>query len=163
MSITVSELAYAPPGGDQLFFDVSFGVAPGEHAALVGANGVGKSTILRILSGVIEADEGEYNVLGTMLSMTQDVGMSRPTDSLRDMLIEVAPTQLRQAGRRLAAAERNLGNDDGMEYAEALADWGDLGGYELETKWHAAADRSVKTKIDDFSRRLVSELSGGER
>ena len=163
MSITVSELAYAPPGGDQLFFDVSFGVAPGEHAALVGANGVGKSTILRILSGVIEADEGEYNVLGTMLSMTQDVGMSRPTDSLRDMLIEVAPTQLRQAGRRLAAAERNLGNDDGMEYAEALADWGDLGGYELETKWYAAADRSVKTKIDDFSRRLVSELSGGER
>ena len=163
MSITVSELAYAPPGGDQLFFDVSFGVAPGEHAALVGANGVGKSTILRILSGVIEADEGEFNVLGTMLSMTQDVGMSRPTDSLRDMLIEVAPTQLRQAGRRLAAAERNLGNDDGMEYAEALADWGDLGGYELETKWHAAADRSVKTKIDDFSRRLVSELSGGER
>lgn len=163
MSITVSELAYAPPGGDQLFFDVSFGVAPGEHAALVGANGVGKSTILRILSGVIEADEGEFNVLGTMLSMTQDVGMSRPTDSLRDMLIEVAPTQLRQAGRRLAAAERNLGNDDGMEYAEALADWGDLGGYELETKWHAAADRSVKTKIDDFARRLVSELSGGER
>jgi ATPase subunit of ABC transporter with duplicated ATPase domains len=45
-SIAVSELAYAPPGADQLFFDVSFGVAPGEHAAIVGANGVGKSTIL---------------------------------------------------------------------------------------------------------------------
>ena len=163
MSITVSELAYAPPGGDQLFFDVSFGVAPGDRAALVGANGVGKSTILRILSGVIEADEGEHNILGTMLSMTQDVGMSRPDDSLRDMLIEVAPPQLREAGRRLARAERNLGSDDGMEYAEALADWGDLGGYELETQWFAAAERSVKTRVDDFSRRLVSELSGGER
>ena len=163
MSITVSELAYAPPGGDQLFFDVSFGVAPGERAALVGANGVGKSTILRILSGVIDADDGDHNVLGTMLSMTQDVGMARPTDSLREMLIEVAPSQLREAGRRLAVAERNLGDDDGMEYAEALADWGDLGGYELETRWHAAAERSVKTRVDDFSRRLVSELSGGER
>ena len=167
MSITVSDLAYAPPGGDQLFFDVSFGVAPGDRAALVGANGVGKSTILRILSGVIEADDGDHHVLGTMLSMTQDVGMSRPTDSLRDMLIEVAPPQLRHAGRRLAEAERNLGttdgSDDGMEYAEALADWGDLGGYELETRWYAAAERSVKTKVDDFSRRLVSELSGGER
>lgn len=163
MSITVSELAYAPPGGDQLFFDVSFGVSPGERAALVGANGVGKSTILRILSGVIDADEGDHNVLGTVLSMTQDVGMARPTDSLRDMLIEVAPPTLRTAGRRLAAAERNLGNDDGMEYAQALADWGDLGGYELETRWFAAAERSVKTKVDDFSRRLVSELSGGER
>ena len=48
----VSELEYAPPGADSLFFDVSFGVAPGEHAALVGANGAGKSTILRILSGL---------------------------------------------------------------------------------------------------------------
>ena len=91
MSISVSDLAYAPPGGDQLFFDVTFGVAPGDRAALVGANGVGKSTILRILSGEIESDDGDHSIVGTMLSMTQDVGMSRPTDSLRDMLIEVAP------------------------------------------------------------------------
>ncbi|MFZ9579809.1 MAG: ATP-binding cassette domain-containing protein, partial [Ilumatobacteraceae bacterium] len=164
-SIVVSELEYAPPGADQLFFDVSFGVAPGEHAALVGANGVGKSTILRILSGVIDADGGEFTVNGSMLTMTQDVGMSRPTDTLREMLIEVAPPQLRAAGRALVAAERALadGSDDGMGYATALSDWGDLGGYELETKWQAAAQRSVKSSIDDFSRRLVSELSGGER
>ena len=164
-SIVVSELEYAPPGADQLFFDVSFGVAPGEHAALVGANGVGKSTILRILSGVIDADGGEFTVNGSMLTMTQDVGMSRPTDTLREMLIEVAPPQLRVAGRTLVAAERALadGTDDGMGYATALSDWGDLGGYELETKWQAAAQRSVKSSIDDFSRRLVSELSGGER
>ena len=63
-SIVVSELAYSPPGADQLFFDVSFGVSPGEHAALVGPNGVGKSTILRILAGVIESDEGECTVMG---------------------------------------------------------------------------------------------------
>ena len=164
-SIVVSELEYAPPGADQLFFDVSFGIAPGEHAALVGANGVGKSTILRILSGVIDADGGEFTVNGTVLTMTQDVGMSRPTDTLREMLIEVAPPQLRTAGRALVAVEKALadGSDDGMGYANALSDWGDLGGYELETKWQAAAQRSVKSSIDDFSRRLVSELSGGER
>ncbi len=164
-SIVVSELEYAPPGADQLFFDVSFGVAPGEHAALVGANGVGKSTILRILSGDLEADGGEFTVGGAMLGMTQDVGMSRPTDTLREMLIEVAPPLLRTAGRSLVTAERALadGTDDGMGYAEALADWGDLGGYELETRWQAAAHRSVKTPVDDMSTRLVSELSGGER
>lgn len=161
----MSELAYAPPGADQLFFDVSFGVSPGEHAALVGANGVGKSTILRILSGEAEADDGEFSVGGSMLTMTQDVGMSRPTDTLREMLIEVAPPTLRAAGRALVAAERALadGTDDGMGYASALSDWGDLGGYELETRWQAAAQRSVKTPVDDFSTRLVSELSGGER
>jgi ATPase subunit of ABC transporter with duplicated ATPase domains len=164
-SIVVSELAYAPPGADQLFFDVSFGVAPGEHAALVGANGVGKSTILRILSGELEADEGEFAIGGSMLRMTQDVGMSRPTDTLREMLLEVAPPLLRTSGLALVAAERALadGSDDGMKYAEALADWGDHGGYELEATWAAAAQRSVKTPVDDFATRLVGELSGGER
>ena len=164
-SIVVSELEYGPPGADQLFFDVSFKVSPGEHAALVGANGVGKSTILRILTGEIEADGGEFSIGGSMLYMTQDVGMSRPDDTLREMLIEVAPKALRDAGRALVAAEKALasGDDDGMGYATALSDWGDLGGYELETRWQASAQRSVKTPVDDFSTRLVSELSGGER
>jgi len=164
-SIIVSELEYGPPGSDQLFFDVSFKVSPGEHAAIVGANGVGKSTILRILSAQIEADGGEFSLGGTMLNMTQDVGMSRPDDTLREMLIEVAPAALRTAGRALVAAEKALadGTDDGMGYATALSDWGDLGGYELETKWQASAQRSVKSQIDDLPTRLVSELSGGER
>ena len=164
-SISVSELAYSPPGVEQLFFDVSFGVAPGEHAAIVGPNGVGKSTILKILTGQLEADDGEFSIGGNYLQMTQDVGMSRPDDSLRDMLIEVAPTALRQAGKVLFAAEKAMmnGEDDGMKYAEALGDWGDLGGYELETQWAAAAQRSVKTPVDNFSTRLVGQLSGGER
>ena len=164
-SIVVSELAYSPPGADQLFFDVSFGVSPGEHAAIVGPNGVGKSTILKILTGQYEADDGEYSIGGTFLQMTQDVGMSRPDDSLRDMLIEVAPTALREAGKKLFAAEKAMmsGEDDGMKFAEALGDWGDLGGYDLETQWAASAQRSVKTPVDNFGTRLVSQLSGGER
>jgi ATPase subunit of ABC transporter with duplicated ATPase domains len=72
---------------------------------------------------------------------------------------------LRDAGKRLFAAEKAMmaGEDDGMAYAEALGDWGDLGGYDLETQWAAAAQRSVKTPITDFASRLVRELSGGER
>ncbi len=163
--IVVSELEYAPPASEPLFFDVSFGVSPGEHAVIVGANGVGKSTILKILSGELEADSGDFVIEGSFLSMTQDVGMSQPDDTLRQMLIEVAPAQLRESGRALLAAEEAMasGADDGMAFAEALTEWGDLGGYDLETQWAAAAGRSVKTPIDDFSQRLVSELSGGER
>jgi ATPase subunit of ABC transporter with duplicated ATPase domains len=164
-NIVVSELAYSPPGAEQLFFDVSFGVSAGEHAAIVGPNGVGKSTILKILTGQYEPDDGEFSIGGTFLQMTQDVGMSSPDDALRDMLIEVAPPALRDAGKRLFAAEKAMmaGEDDGMAYAEALGDWGDLGGYDLETQWAAAAQRSVKTPITDFASRLVRELSGGER
>ncbi|MFN3219108.1 MAG: ABC-F family ATP-binding cassette domain-containing protein [Acidimicrobiales bacterium] len=164
-SIVVSDLDYAPPGADSLFFDVSFGVSPGERAALVGANGVGKSTILRILAGDLEADGGEFALGGNVLSMTQDVGMAAPEAPLRDLLLDVAPAQLRTAGRRLAAAEAAMadGSGDGMAYAEALTDWGDLGGYDLEAQWAAAAERTVKTQVDDFATRRVGELSGGER
>lgn len=164
-SIVVSELEFAHHGADSLFFEVSFGVSPGEHAVIVGANGAGKSTILKILSGELTPGEGDFAVEGTVLSMTQDVGMSRPDDTLREMLIEVAPPELRTAGRTLVSSEKAMidGTDDGMAYAEALTEWGDLGGYDLESKWAAAAARSVKTPVDDFSTRLVSELSGGER
>ncbi|MFP5487382.1 MAG: ABC-F family ATP-binding cassette domain-containing protein, partial [Acidimicrobiia bacterium] len=163
--ITVSELEYAPPGSDSLFFDLSFTVAPGEHAALVGTNGVGKSTILRILTGELTPDEGSFAVGGTMLHMTQDVGMSAPDTTIREMLLEVAPPALRTAGRALVAAERAMlaGDADGVDYAERLADWGDLGGYELEGRWEAAAQRSVKSAVADLATRRIGELSGGER
>ena len=163
--ITVADLEYAPPGADSLFFDLSFTVAPGEHAAIVGVNGVGKSTILRILAGELTPDEGSFSIGGSMLRMTQDVGMSDPQSTLRDLLIEVAAPALRDAGRALVAAERAMtsGESDGVEYAERLGDWGDLGGYELEGRWEAAVQRSVKTPVADLSTRRIGEVSGGER
>ena len=164
-SVVVSDLSYAPPGGDLLFFDVGFTVSPGDHAAIIGANGAGKSTILRLLSGEIAADDGELAIGGTFLTMTQDVGMGNPDSTLREMLLDAALPQLRTAGLALVDAERALadGTDDGMAYAEAITAWGDLGGYELETLWASAAERSVKTAVDDLATRLVGELSGGER
>ena len=164
-AIVVSDLDYAPPAADSLFFDVNFGVSPGEHAAIVGPNGAGKSTILRILSGELETDGGEFSIGGTFLTMRQDVGMGNPDATLRDMLLDVAEPALKVAGKELVAAEQAMasGEDDGMVYAEALTRWGDLGGYELESKWAAAAERSVKSTIDDFATRRVNELSGGER
>jgi len=164
-SIVVSELDFAHPGAEPLFFDVSFGVSPGEHAAIVGPNGVGKSTILSILAGDLETDGGEFTIGGTWLRMTQDVGMGNPDDSLRQMLLTVAEPPQRAAGEALIAAEEALaeGTDDGTAYAEALTEWGDRGGYELEVAWASAAERSLKTPVDDFSTRKVGELSGGER
>jgi len=62
--------------------------------------------------------------------------MSQPTATLREMLLDVALPELRTAGRALIAAEQAMadGSDDGMRYAEALTEWGDLGGYELEAQ-----------------------------
>ncbi|MEL6510656.1 MAG: ATP-binding cassette domain-containing protein [Pseudomonadota bacterium] len=51
--------------GTPIFKDVSFGLSRGEAVAIVGANGTGKSTLLRCLMGLIPADAGVIDVLGT--------------------------------------------------------------------------------------------------
>ena len=38
--------------------DISFSVAPGQLAAVIGSNGAGKTTLLRTLSGLKDADSG---------------------------------------------------------------------------------------------------------
>jgi ATPase subunit of ABC transporter with duplicated ATPase domains len=58
--LAVSNLAYAHPGGDLLFDGVSFRLVPGRHAGLIGTNGVGKSTLMRIL--VLLLDEPTDNL-----------------------------------------------------------------------------------------------------
>ncbi len=52
-------------GDTRIFSDVSFGLSQGEAVAIVGANGTGKSTLLRCVMGLIQADAGDVAVLGT--------------------------------------------------------------------------------------------------
>lgn len=53
--------------GTRIFEGVSFGLSQGEAVAIVGANGTGKSTLLRCLLGLIPADAGTIDVLGTQV------------------------------------------------------------------------------------------------
>jgi len=166
--VVVSNLAYAHPGGDLLFSEVSFRVTPGRHVGLVGANGVGKSTLLRVLAGLLPADDGDVDI-GAFAFMAQDVGVGRDSGrTVRELLLEPAPARLRSAGERIVAAERELaaGADPagaGMRLGEAIGDWSELGGYELEGRWDAACRRIVRAGLDEVGPRLTSELSGGER
>src|SRR5581483_650757 len=131
--IACANLAYAHPGGDLLFSDVAFTISPGSHVGLVGANGVGKSTLLRILAGELTAVEGEVAVGGRAAYMPQDVGVDGGAGTVRELLVELAPAALRAAGRRMEAAERALAAGDdsaGVELGVAIGEWSDLGGYE---------------------------------
>src|SRR5512145_2989341 len=49
-------------GARPLFENLSFGLFEGEHAGLIGPNGVGKSTLLKILAGAEKTDEGELSM-----------------------------------------------------------------------------------------------------
>ncbi|MFB6363249.1 ABC-F family ATP-binding cassette domain-containing protein [Paenibacillus elgii] len=58
--LTVEELSHSF-GGRVLFKNVSFRLLPGEHVGLVGANGVGKSTLMNILTGNLLKDSGKVD------------------------------------------------------------------------------------------------------
>ncbi len=61
--------------GTPIFQDVSFGLSRGEAVAIVGANGTGKSTLLRCLMGLIPADAGAIDVLGTDVRAASNAGL----------------------------------------------------------------------------------------
>lgn len=54
MSLLIHSLTYVHPDGDTLFEDLNLTLAKGEKAALVGRNGVGKSTLLRLLAETLD-------------------------------------------------------------------------------------------------------------
>ncbi len=164
--LAVSDLAYAHPGGELLFGEISFRLAAGQHVGLVGSNGVGKSTLLRILAGELEPDGGEY-ALGTAAAyMPQDIGTESTDRTVRELLVRLAPPGLRTAGEEMARQERALAAGDdaaGLTLGSAIADWSALGGYELEGRWDAACRRIVRAGFDELADRPAITLSGGER
>jgi ATPase subunit of ABC transporter with duplicated ATPase domains len=164
--IVVSNLAYAHPGGDLLFSEVSFRISPGQHVGLVGTNGVGKSTLLKVLAGALAPDEGEHSVGGLVGYMPQDVGVSDGDLTVRALLLSLAPWAVRQAGESVLALEAQFDAGDpsaGMKLGEAIADWSALGGYELEGQWDAACRRIVQASFSEVADRPARTLSGGER
>ena len=164
--VVVSRLAYSHPGGDRLFSDVSFRMSPGDHVGLVGANGVGKTTLLRILAGELSPDEGEVSLGGVIGYMAQDVGAVDDARTVRELLLTLAPLALRRAGEAVLECEVQLAAGDdaaGMRLGTAIADWSALGGYELEGQWDAACRRIVRVGFDELADRPSVTLSGGER
>ena len=61
--LSIEHLSKAFPP-QQLFSDVSFEIKRGEHVAIIGDNGTGKTTLLKILNGLVDADQGSFT-LGT--------------------------------------------------------------------------------------------------
>lgn len=165
-SIQVTGLGWKLPSGEQLFRDVSFSVGRGERVALVGANGVGKTSLLRIVIGEQAATSGTVSIDGRLGVMRQLVGMGGAGDGaprdVRSLLLSLAPDRLRVAAQRLDDAERYVDTDP-MRYADAIAAWGDTGGYDLEVAWDEVCGRALGEDFRDVADRPLSTLSGGEQ
>ncbi|MEE8826594.1 MAG: ABC-F family ATP-binding cassette domain-containing protein [Eubacteriales bacterium] len=75
--------------GVTLFSDISFEIKRGEHVALIGNNGTGKSTMLKILNGVIPADSGTF-VLGSNVTVGYYDQEMQVLDSSKSIFDEIS-------------------------------------------------------------------------
>ncbi|MFF2606702.1 ABC-F family ATP-binding cassette domain-containing protein [Arthrobacter koreensis] len=165
--LDVSGIDYFLSDGRQLLSGVSFKVGEGHKTALIGPNGTGKTTLLRIIAEDIKPDEGTVSRSGNMGIMRQFVGQVRDGSTVRDLLVSAAPPAIAAAARAVDQAEEAMmENDDEptqMRYAQAIADWGDVGGYEQETVWDEVTTAALGMPFDTAQYRQASTLSGGEQ
>ncbi|MFC3300778.1 ABC-F family ATP-binding cassette domain-containing protein [Arthrobacter agilis] len=165
--LDISGIDYFLSDGRQLLNGVAFKVGDGHKTALIGPNGTGKTTLLRIVSGDLSPDEGSVNRSGAMGIMRQFVGQVRDDTTVRDLLVSAAPPVLAAAAQRIDDAELAMMEADDeptqMAYAQAIADWGDAGGYELETTWDEVTMAALGVPVDRAQNRAASSLSGGEQ
>ncbi len=160
------DVGYAFPGGRALFDKVSFKVPDSQRVALVGANGVGKTTLLRLIAESDEQHNGTIRIVGRLARMPQLVHDPRSTATVRELLLAQAPVALARAGGALVAAERNMATNPteaaGTAYADAVHRWGELGGYQLEVTWNTASIAAMGEPFDAIGERIAHTLSGGE-
>jgi ATPase subunit of ABC transporter with duplicated ATPase domains len=165
--VDVADLAYALPGGWTLFEGVSFRVPEGNRAALIGANGIGKSTLLRIVAGLEEPARGTLNVPDRIGLMRQMIGSDSGPRTVREFLLAYAERPVADAGRRLLGAEAALQGEPTekvqLAYANALAAWEEAGGYRAEVVWDACTSAAFGQGYPVCADRSIDTLSGGER
>jgi ATPase subunit of ABC transporter with duplicated ATPase domains len=165
--VDVHKLTHVLPDGRLLFDEVSFRVGDGAKTALVGANGTGKTTLLRMIAGDLSPVSGGTVVDGGLGVMRQFLGSIRDDTSVRDLLVSLSSPAVRAAGQALDAAELAMMERDDektqLRYASALADWGDAGGYDAEVLWDVCTVAALGVPFERCQYRALHTLSGGEQ
>ncbi|MEU6149658.1 ABC-F family ATP-binding cassette domain-containing protein [Actinosynnema sp. NPDC047251] len=139
--------------------EVDLDVPAGQRVGLVAPNGVGKSTLLKVLAGEIQPDEGTVTATGTVARLTQEATV-HPGESLRDHLAR--RTGVAEAVRRFEAATEALaagepGADDA--YATAFDHWTATGAADFAERAAETCDRlGLPATLLDEQR----PLSGGQ-
>ena len=103
-SVSLSGLSWSTPDDTPLFTDLNLTFGP-ERTGIVGRNGVGKSTLLRLISGELQPTSGQRRVNGTIAIMQQDA-LDQPDKSIADLFgVRSALDLLDRAEAGLAQAE----------------------------------------------------------
>jgi len=165
--IDIASVEYSLSDGRVLLNDVSFRVGDGAKVALIGPNGSGKTTLIRMICGDISPDEGTVASTGGLGVMRQFIGSVRDETTVRELLISVAPVRIRGAAAKIIETEKYMNEvadeKSQMEYAQAIIDWGDCGGYDFEVIWDKCCTEMLGKPFEEVADRKVNTLSGGEQ
>ncbi|HEY3010711.1 MAG TPA: ATP-binding cassette domain-containing protein [Micromonosporaceae bacterium] len=173
--VDVAGVGWILPDGRKLFAEVSFRVGERSKVALVGPNGAGKTTLLGMVAGDLPVPIGTVARSGGLGVMRQFIGMIGDDRTLNDLALSLSAPALRAAGERLARAEATLHAAEArgkfsrtaqkaqLAYADALAGWGESGGYDAEVLFDTVSTAALGLPWELTRDRRVRTLSGGEQ
>ena len=155
-------------GARTIFEDASFRLLKGEHIALIGANGEGKSTFLQIITGQLTPDEGkvEWSNRVTIGYLDQHAALKQGM-TIRDVL-RTAYDEMYTLEAEMLACYDKMGDASPGKIDKMMADVGDI-----QDILEGNSFYTIDTRIDEVSGGLglrdigldkdVAELSGGQR
>lgn len=155
-------------GINELFKNVSFHINDNEKAALIGVNGCGKTTLLKIIVGELSADSGQVIMSAgarfSYLAQHQDIFGSL---SLFDYVID-AKKDLLDIEAQLRQLEKDMPNAEGDELEHMMSRYSSLThSFELENGYAVKSEVTGILKGLGFDEsefdRPVSTLSGGQK
>lgn len=150
-------------GKRALFEDVNIKFTEGNCYGLIGANGAGKSTFLKILSGELEPSQGEVAITdGQRLSVLKQDHYQYDEYTVLDAVM-LGNTRLYEIMKEKDAiyAKEDFTEEDGIKASELEAEFADMNGWEAESD---AATLLNGLGIDnDLHYSKMSELNGSQK
>ncbi|MBD2847837.1 ATP-binding cassette domain-containing protein [Paenibacillus sp. IB182496] len=150
-------------GKRALFEDVNIKFSPGNCYGLIGANGAGKSTFLKILSGEIEPTGGEVHMTpGERLAVLKQNHYEYDTHTVLDTVI-MGHKKLYDVMQEKNAlyAKADFSDEDGMRAGELEAEFAEMNGWEAESEAASMLNGlGIETELHD---KRMEELDGNQK
>ena len=165
IDISVSNLVKEFEVGHKILDGLTFQVDTGERVGLLGPNGCGKTTLLRILTGVMDYDEGDVVIApGKRIGLISQIPVYPAGYTVEDVLA-TAFEPLREMEREMTALAEQMGEgtDPALlaRYDKLTAAFEAAGGYETDTKTNKVCNGL--TIPQSMREQLFDKLSGGEK
>jgi ATPase subunit of ABC transporter with duplicated ATPase domains len=160
--ITVSNVSLRF-GDRKLFEDVNIKFTPGNCYGLIGANGAGKSTFLKILSGEIESQTGDVHMgPGERLAVLKQNHFEYEDQEVMKTVI-MGHARLYEVMQEKDAIymKADFTDEDGMKAAELEGEFAELNGWEAESE--AAILLKGLGISEDLHTKKLAELTGSEK